>query len=112
MPWPLDALVSVSARSLASLSLQCEDITRQHLAEAMAGMHRAVGAACEEYQARHRRWVYVTPRSFLSFLDTFKGLYAARLERAVSMKEQVDAGLAKMAEAKLDVQRMKVGDVA
>lgn len=108
MPWPLDALVSVSARVLAPLPLQCDAATQQRLAEAMAGMHRAVGAACDEYQTRHRRWVYVTPRSFLSFLDTFKGLYVARLEQARSMKEQVDAGLAKMAEAKLDVQRMKV----
>lgn len=104
----MDALVSVSARALASLNLQCDDATRQRLAQAMAGMHHAVGAACEEYATQHRRWVYVTPRSFLSFLNTFQGLYTARLEQARGMKEQVDAGLAKMAEAKLDVQRMKV----
>lgn len=39
-----------------------------------------VNDTCEEYYQKMRRQVYVTPKSFLSYLASYKSLYIAKYD--------------------------------
>lgn len=73
----------------------------------MGSIHARVRKACQEYHARYRRNVYVTPKSYLSFLQAYITLYDKKLAQTRTMAAAVNTGLQKMNEAKLDVNRMK-----
>ena len=73
----------------------------------MGSVHSAVTVACHEYFERFRRHVYVTPRSYLAFLATYRELYTRKLDVTRLLASSINSGLAKMNEAKVDVGRMK-----
>ena len=76
----------------------------------MGGAHASVTAACAEYHKRFRRNVYVTPKSYLSFLDGYRKLYSEKLAETRELASSINVGLQKMNDAKVDVACMKVGD--
>jgi len=41
----------------------------------MGNVHLMVNTACDLYLQKMRRAVYVTPKSFLSYLNSYKDLY-------------------------------------
>lgn len=45
---------------------------KQSLKLLMGSVHVSVTAACQEYFERYRRHVYVTPKSYLSFLAGYR----------------------------------------
>lgn len=73
----------------------------------MGTAHDKVTTACQEYYASYRRHVYVTPKSFLSFLEGYQLLYNKKLTQTRAMAAAINSGLQKMSDAKLDVNRMK-----
>ena len=75
----------------------------------MGGAHASITAACAEYHKRFRRNVYVTPKSYLSFLDGYRKLYSEKLAETRELASSINVGLQKMNDAKVDVKRMKVG---
>lgn len=81
---------------------------KQSLKLLMGSVHGRVTAACHEYFEKYRRHVYVTPKSYLSFLAGYRQLYEKKLAHVRGMAQSIAAGLAKMNEAKVDVNRMKV----
>ena len=48
------------------------------MASLVAATHTAVSAGIGEYFERYRRHVYVTPKSYLSFLSDYQTTYAAK----------------------------------
>ena len=74
----------------------------------MGGAHTSVASACVEYQKRYRRHVYVTPKSYLLFLEGYRTLYKEKLQEVQSLGNSMNSGLKKMSDAKVDVSRMKV----
>lgn len=74
----------------------------------MGVTHTNITAACHEYYSCYRRHVYVTPKSYLSFLEVYQAVYTKKLAEARAMAAAVNSGLQKMNDAKLDVNRMKV----
>ena len=77
----------------------------------MGGAHATVTIACTEYYKRYKRHVYVTPKSYLSFLEGYRKLYSKKLKETRGLASSINSGLQKMSDAKLDVGRMKVGAV-
>ena len=75
----------------------------------MGGAHASITAACAEYYKRFRRNVYVTPKSYLSFLDGYRKLYSEKLAETRELASSINVGLQKMNDARIDVKRMKVG---
>ena len=73
----------------------------------MGNVHAKVTAACQEYFEKFRRHVYVTPKSYLSFIAGYKALYDKKRSFVQQLATSSNAGLAKMNEAKLDVGKMK-----
>ena len=45
------------------------------LQQHMGGVHIMVNGICEQYLKRMRRHVYITPKSYLSFIGFYKDLY-------------------------------------
>ncbi len=74
----------------------------------MGNVHAKVTAACQEYFEKFRRHVYVTPKSYLSFIAGYKALYDKKRSFVQQLATSINSGLAKMNEAKLDVGKMKV----
>lgn len=133
LPWPQQALILVASKFVDSLSMACDDKVRclaspppgllGHLPEAspferrqqvkeslkllMGVTHSNVTKACQDYYARYRRHVYVTPKSYLSFLEVYKTLYSRKLAHTRAMAAAINSGLQKMNGAKQDVNRMK-----
>ena len=50
----------------------------------------------------------MTPKSYMSFLDGFRTLYASKLAETRELAGSINNGLQKMDGAKVDVNRMKV----
>ena len=73
----------------------------------MGNVHMCVVGACQEYYERFRRHVYVTPKSYLSFLAGYQALYTAKLEHTRKLAAAINSGLQKMNDAKRDVHLMK-----
>ena len=80
---------------------------KEQLKLLMGSVHTAVTKACHEYFERFRRHVYVTPRSYLAFLASYRELYTRKLDTTRLLASSINSGLAKMNEAKVDVSRMK-----
>lgn len=85
----------------------CGAQVKEQLKALMGSVHSAVTVACHEYFERFRRHVYVTPRSYLAFLSGFRELYSRKLGATRELASSINSGLAKMNEAKVDVNRMK-----
>ena len=60
----------------------------------MGVTHGNVTAACQEYFSRYRRHVYVTPKSYLSFLEVYQSVYTKKLTETRAMAAAVNSGLA------------------
>jgi dynein heavy chain len=73
----------------------------------MGHVHTFVTSSCTEYFEKYRRYVYVTPKSYLSFIQGYKELYARKWAHTQELAVSIDAGLQKMFEAKADVNKMK-----
>eukprot|EP00931_Biecheleriopsis_adriatica_P081368 TRINITY_DN5469_c0_g1_i1.p1 TRINITY_DN5469_c0_g1~~TRINITY_DN5469_c0_g1_i1.p1 ORF type:complete len:4656 (-),score=1282.68 TRINITY_DN5469_c0_g1_i1:88-14055(-) len=108
MPWPEAALVAVSANFLGNYKIDTTDEHRQCLYELMGSFQKTVRDVCAVYLSRMRKHVYVTPRSFLCFIDYYKKLYTMKYEEVNVQEKSVNIGLQKLAEAAVYVEKMKV----
>ena len=107
LPWPEEALTSVSGKFIQNFDMACDAPVKASLKLVMGHVHSFVTAACQEYFEKFRRHTYVTPKSFLSFIQFYMSLYKVKWERVAALATAINAGLEKMDEAKVDVGRMK-----
>ena len=77
--WPKDALIAVSSHFLSSFPLVCSEETKTQIIETMGCVHDCVQETCLEYFERFRRTTHVTPKSYLSFLEGYTGIYGKNL---------------------------------
>lgn len=63
-----------------------------------------VNNVCGIYYAKMRRNVYVTPKSFLSFLSSYKDVYIEKVENIEVLEKRVSLGLSKLKSAEDDVK--------
>lgn len=74
----------------------------------MGKCHDLVTEVCEVYFARMRRHVYVTPKSYLSFIDLYKDVYKVKYDAIDVEEANIISGLEKLAEAAQGVEELKV----
>ena len=67
-----------------------------------------VSEVCQLYFQQMRRHVYVTPKSYLSFIGAYSELYNTKYKGIDSEESNVVTGLAKLQEAAADVETLKV----
>ena len=106
-PWPKEALVSVATHFLQEFSIQCTPETKRNLYKTMASVQDSVSVACNNYFQRFRRSTHVTPKSFLSFISSYKSVYAKKEEEIGEMSTRMNQGLEKLHEASKAVELLK-----
>jgi len=92
LSWPEEALVSVSRGLLGDFDLDCSPETKAGLIRHMGMVHRMVVDVCEEYRSVMKRQVYQTPKSYLSFISTYKSMYASKLNALKDKESRVKCG--------------------
>lgn len=75
----------------------------------MGNVHLMVNTACELYFQKMRRSVYVTPKSFLSYLNSYKDLYIEKYQELDKQESSFKVGLSKIKEASISIAHMEVG---
>ncbi|MAC17935.1 MAG: hypothetical protein CMC97_06535, partial [Flavobacteriales bacterium] len=107
LPWPEEALVAVSSSFLSEYKIDATKDDRDKAYELMGAMHSIVGENCIVYEKRMRRFVYVTPKSYLCLIDFYKGLYKVKYEGVQTQEASVNIGLQKLDDAAKDVEKMQ-----
>ena len=74
----------------------------------MGMVHKLVQDATLDYLTKYRRYVYVTPKSYLSFLKSYLVVYKKEKDGVDVLKVKIDNGLEKLYQAQDDVAKMKV----
>ncbi|CAD1473088.1 unnamed protein product [Heterotrigona itama] len=105
--WPIDALYEVSDHFLKKYKIICSAETKQQLIDVMGDVHNNVNDVCAQYFDRFRRQVYVTPKSFLTFLSGYKLLYKQRLDNINMLSYRMSSGLSKLVDAAAQVDELR-----
>nr|XP_031825788.1 dynein heavy chain 8, axonemal [Nomia melanderi] len=105
--WPRDALYAVGDHFLKKFKVICSSEVKQQLIEVMGDIQDDVNNICVEYFDRFRRQVYVTPKSFLTFLSGYKTLYKQRLDNINTLAFRMSNGLNKLVDAAAQVDELR-----
>ncbi|XP_074550150.1 dynein axonemal heavy chain 5 [Halichoeres trimaculatus] len=105
--WPRDALVAVSHHFLSQYQdLRCSDDVKQSVVATMGTFQDVVAEKCTEYFERFRRQTFVTPKSYLSFIDSYKIIYSEKIAHVGTLAERMKTGLCKLMEAEVSVSQL------
>jgi dynein heavy chain len=105
--WPADALIALSKAFIQNFPIDCTPAVKDALMTHMGMVHSMVTDVCDEYMVKMRRKVYQTPKSYLSFIQNFTGLYAKKLAELKIKESRVNIGLQKLIQGAQDVEDMK-----
>ena len=108
LAWPEEALVAVSSTFLGDFQIECEADVKQSLMVHMGKVHQMTVDTCEVYFNQVRRRVSQTPKSYLSFIENFKGLYKAKYMELDDKAQRVSLGLEKLISGGEQVEVMKI----
>ena len=109
LPWPEEALISVvkgAVEGNEKLKLVGKPDQITQLYNHIAGVHTKISEViCKDYYDKFRRYVYVTPKSYLSFIQEYMKVYIAKKEEISKKETTINNGLAKLAEAEVDIAK-------
>ncbi|XP_040468168.1 dynein heavy chain 8, axonemal [Falco naumanni] len=105
-PWPKEALVAVASYFLSEFDMICSSSVKTEVVETMGLFHDIVSESCENYFRRYRRRAYVTPKSYLAFINGYKEVYTEKLESISEQVERMQIGLSKLMEASESVAKL------
>jgi len=108
LPWPSDALVSVAQGFISDYPMDCSKTVKAGLMVHMGSVHKMVTDVCDEYLAQYRRSVSQTPKSYLSFIHSYKLMYSEKLAEIKDKETRVKLGLEKLIQGADDVEKMKI----
>lgn len=108
--WPKDALIAVSNHFLGSFPMVAIPDIKYELIKVMGEIQESVSDMCTSYYERFRRQTYVTPKTFLSLLTSYKALYQDKHDGIAILALRMKTGLAKLIEAaeSVDVLRKEL----
>ncbi|XP_026217964.1 dynein heavy chain 5, axonemal [Anabas testudineus] len=105
--WPRDALIAVSHHFLSQYQdLRCSDDIKQSVEVTMGTFQDLVAEKCGEYFERFRRQTFVTPKSYLSFINSYKIIYSEKIAHVGTLAERMKTGLCKLMEAEQSVSQL------
>ena len=106
LPWPKEALFNVAKQQIDIFSdlKTRKEIKEKELPEWMANVHAQVDEACDIYFQQMRKQVFVTPKSYLFFLKSYKNLYSKEMRKLLEAEKNFAAGLQKIKEGKEQVE--------
>lgn len=80
---------------------------KKQLVQSMGILHDDVADTCQNYFAKYRRSTHVTPKSYLSFLNGYKTIYAQKHTEISNLASRMNTGLEKLVEAGESVAELK-----
>ncbi|KAM4605979.1 LOW QUALITY PROTEIN: dynein axonemal heavy chain 5 [Polymixia lowei] len=105
--WPRDALVAVSHHFLSQYQdFHCSQEVRQSVVVTMGTFQDLVAEKCSQYFERFRRQTYVTPKSYLSFIESYKMIYSEKIAHVSRLAQRMKTGLSKLMEAEQSVSQL------
>jgi dynein heavy chain, axonemal len=107
LPWPEQALIDVSKGFLQEYKVEATPEAKEQLIQHMGTAHSLVVAVCDEYKLSNRRYVYQTPKSYLSFIANYMQLYKLKLSILQRSETNINRGLEKLIKGAEDVEAMK-----
>ncbi|KAI8811565.1 dynein heavy chain and region D6 of dynein motor-domain-containing protein [Cladochytrium replicatum] len=101
--WPNEALRAVAEKFLSEMDIVGTDQVKKEVVNQMAFVHDLVTEACDNYFTQFRRRTHVTPKSYLSFLGSYKSLYKSKRQEVGQLADRMNMGLSKLVEASKSV---------
>ena len=110
LPWPEQALTAVAQHFMGSFDIKDENaaVVRVALIGHMGKVHEMVGDSTNLFFDKYRRRTYVTPRSYLGFIELYKEVYVKKVARVEELASSINEGLVKLEQASADVDIMKI----
>ena len=106
LPWPQEALAAVAEKFLGRFDMDADPKVKKAIVQHCAFVHQRVTTACDEYFERYRRQVYVTPKSYLTFIEEYIKAYKDKYQVYNELRGNLKVGLDKLLEAGEDVGKM------
>jgi dynein heavy chain len=101
--WPEQALRAVAEKYVSEMEIVGTEQIIKDVVYHMAFVHDLVTDACDQYFNQFRRRTHVTPKSYLSFLSSYKALYKMKRDEVGGLSERMNMGLSKLIEASKSV---------
>jgi len=108
LPWPELGLKNVAESFIQNFDMASTPEVKKAVMVHMGMVHKLVQDATLEYLSKYRRYVYVTPKSYLSFLKSYLVVYKKEKDGVDVLKVKIDNGLEKLYQAQDDVAKMKI----
>merc|ERR1740117_2275401 len=108
LPWPEEALISVSDKFLKEFKMENTKAVKEALIVHMGKVHQLVNEVCGIYFQQMRRHVYVTPKSYLSFIAMYQDVYVKKFKGIDIEERNINNGLDKLAEATRGIDELKI----
>ena len=110
LPWPEEALTAVARHFMGKFNIQDEnaEVVRNSLINHMGKVHKMVDDGCNLFFERFRRRTYVTPRSYLGFINLYRDVYVKKVAKVEELATSINNGLIKLEQASADVDVMKI----
>ena len=71
LEWPQSALSTVAEEFMSQIEVEAKPEVRKQLPLWMAKTHQLINGTCEDYYNQMRRAVFVTPKSYLTFIRSY-----------------------------------------
>lgn len=97
--WPNEALRAVAEKFVGEIDIVASEQVKKDIVHHMAFVHDLVTDACNSYFLQFRRRTHVTPKSYLSFLGSYKTYYNNKRSEVGILSDRMNMGLSKLVEA-------------
>jgi dynein heavy chain len=107
LPWPEDALISVATGFFKAKKNLTVDGKSEHVSQLynlMGSIHNSIQIVCEMYAIKMKRFVYVTPKSYLCFIEEYIKIYVQKKLDIMTKESIINNGLSKLDEASEDIK--------
>lgn len=98
----------MSEKFLKSFPIENTQSVKDALIVHMGKVHNMVTEVCQLYFQQMRRYVYVTPKSYLSFIAMYQDVYVKKFKGIDIEEQNINNGLDKLAEATRGIDKLKI----
>ena len=105
--WPEIALTEVAIKFLDEIEIAGEGM-KEKLAAVFAHAHEDVIASSAKILEQLRRYIYVTPTSYLELVKSYRAMLGSKRKEVGAARDRLKNGTTKLDEAKIQVEEMSV----